>query len=265
MAKTEETALTKVGSFELQPMSADIKEIMAEEMDGLGGIPFDYVKIPSGGGLSFELPGEDEDHPETAQALVGVILYHHPSNSYWHDEYNGGNEQPDCSSLDGHNGVDRATGEIRSCDTCPYNQFGSSSKGGNGKACKNMHAIYLLRSGEPLPIILQLPPTSLKAMSNYIAKSFVLRGKRSYQAITEITLKRQVNADGIKYSAAQFRKLEEIADPAQVAALEKMAKGIADLATKMPDAETPAPAAASDGFAEVSEKDDTQEPLPFKN
>jgi ribosomal protein L12E/L44/L45/RPP1/RPP2 len=264
MAKTEETALAKAGSFELTTLGGNIKEIMSEEMDGLGGLQFDYVKIPSGGGLSFELPGEDEDHPETVQTLTGIIIYHHAQNSYWRDEYNGGNEQPDCSSTNGHVGIDRISGEIRSCDDCPFNQFGSSAKGGNGKACKNGHALYLLRSGDPLPIILQLPPTSIKALSNYIAKSFVLHGKRSYQGITEITLKRMTNADGIKYSAAQFRKAADIADASQLDALAKMAEEIAEISAKAPAAPSDAaPAAQGDGFVEVDENTQ-QEELPFK-
>ena len=42
----------------------------------------DRVKIPSGGGLAFELPGEDDENPESATEIVGVILDHHPSLSW---------------------------------------------------------------------------------------------------------------------------------------------------------------------------------------
>ena len=62
-------------------MSDDLKDIIAEEMDGLGAVPFDIIKIPSGGGLSFEVPGENEDTPTVATELVGIIVDHHPVNA----------------------------------------------------------------------------------------------------------------------------------------------------------------------------------------
>ena len=38
--------------------------MIREELDGLGSIPFDVVKIPSGGGVAFEVPGDDPDNPD---------------------------------------------------------------------------------------------------------------------------------------------------------------------------------------------------------
>ena len=46
------------------------------------------------------------------------------------------------SSHDGKQGVERETGEIKDCALCPYNQFGSDDK---GKACKNVHRVFILR------------------------------------------------------------------------------------------------------------------------
>lgn len=107
MAKNE--VATTEQKFELVTISGELAEAIAEEMDGMGSIPFEKVKIPSGGGLAFELPGEDEDNPTMATELVGVILDHHPVNAYWENKYSGGNEQPDCSSYDGKQGVERET------------------------------------------------------------------------------------------------------------------------------------------------------------
>ena len=47
--------LAVVDNFDLQTISGDLAQAIAEEMDGLGALPFDRVKIPSGGGLAFEL------------------------------------------------------------------------------------------------------------------------------------------------------------------------------------------------------------------
>ena len=79
--------------FKLVTISGELAEAVAEEMDGLGAIPFDKVKIPSGGGLAFEVPGEDEDNPDVVKEIRGVIVDHHPVNAYWFGKYDGNNDQ----------------------------------------------------------------------------------------------------------------------------------------------------------------------------
>lgn len=269
MAKNElvtkgTSAIALVENYDLQTIDSDLQEAIAEEMDGLGTIPLDRVKIPSGGGLAFELPGEDEDHPESSTELTGVILYHHPVNAYWAEKFNGGNEQPDCSSMDGKQGVVRESGEIRGCDNCPYNQFGSD---GQGKACKNIHRIYILREGNPVPLILALPPTSLKPFRDYIGKRILLKGLRSYEAVTRITLKKEKNSAGINYSRAVFEFKGKLADD-QIAAATAMATAVkaTDKAMEVIEDDyvqpTDGPRADADGFINVPE--DVPEDLPFK-
>lgn len=239
---------------------AGFADAIAEEMDGLGSIPFDRVKIPSGGGLAFEVPGEDEDSPESATELVGVILHHHAVNAYWKEKFAGGNEQPDCSSFDGKTGVDRETGECKNCAECPFNQFGSD---GAGKACKNVHRIYLLREGNPVPIILSLPPTSLKYMRDYIGKRILVRGMRSYDVITKITLKKEKNAAGIAYSRAVFTLVSKL-DENQRAEAKAMAETIKQLDKNIDVDEgdySDGQRVDKEGFMNVP--DDIEENLPF--
>lgn len=52
------TALTKVdpAAFQITPISEEVAQVIHEELDGLGPIPFDTVKVPSGGGIAFLLP-----------------------------------------------------------------------------------------------------------------------------------------------------------------------------------------------------------------
>lgn len=261
MAKNE-VAVTNE-SFNLVTLEGEIAEAIAEEMDGLGTVPFDRVKIPSGGGLAFELPGEDEDSPEIERELVGVILYHHPVNAYWREKFEGGNEQPDCSSYDGKMGVDKETGECKSCGDCPFNQFGSGENG-SGKACKNVHRIYILREGNPVPLVLSLPPTSLKFMRDYISKRILLKGMRCYHAVTKITLKKEKSAGGIDYSRAVFTFAGKLT-PEQIAAAEAMANTIKQTDRNIDvsdDYNTAAPtSAAGDGFMNIP--DGIQEDLPF--
>lgn len=262
MAKNEVALLEK---FDLVTLSGDLAEAIEEEMAGLGTIPFDRVKIPSGGGLAFELPGEDEDHPVSSTELTGVILFHHPVNAYWAEKYNGGSEKPDCSSLDGKQGIEAATGEIKDCASCPYNQFGSD---GQGKACKNAHRIYILREGNPVPLILSIPPTSLKPLRDYIGKRILLKGIRSYEAVTKITLKKDKNANGIAYSKAVFEYVGKLNDEqirdvaAMAAAIKESNKNIdVDEADYNVAPEAPAPQVDADGFMNIPEGNGKE--LPF--
>lgn len=222
MAKNE---LAKAEGFQLSVISGDLAAAVAEEMDGLGALSFDRVKVPSGGGIAFELPGEDENNPESSPSITGIILDHHPVNAYWAEKYSGGNAQPDCSSYDGKKGVLRETGEVMDCASCPYNQFGSD---GRGKACKNVHRLYILRENNPVPIILALPPTSLKSFRDYIGKKVLLKGLRCYQAVTKITLKKEVNADNVQYSRAVFTLVDALGADQQdaVEAMRAMVKAV---------------------------------------
>ena len=261
MAKKNELATAE--SFNLVTISGDLAEAVAEEMDGLGSLPFDRVKIPSGGGLAFELPGETEDDTESATELIGVILDHNPVNAYWREKYNGGNESPDCSSYDGKKGVEKDTGEIKDCANCPYNQFGSDD--GGGKACKNAHRLYILREGNPVPLILSLPPTSLRFFRDYIAKQVLLKGQRCWKVLTKITLKKEKNKAGIPYSRAAFTCVDILTEQ-QAAQAEGMKQIIGtqyrDLEIEGDDYNAGSvPAAGGDGFVNVPEG--TAEELPF--
>lgn len=159
-----------------------------EELDGLGPIPFDTVKVPSGGGIAFEVPSDDPESPDSEKSLVGVIVYHHCTNAYWANSFDGKNEQPDCASMDGKNGIDRDSGELRQCESCPQPVW---QRPGRQRQSLQEYAPHLpLREGEVLPLLLPLPPTSLKAFKDYLAKRIVLKGKRAWQVLTQITLKR---------------------------------------------------------------------------
>lgn len=194
---TKNTELIKA-EFQTPTISENFGNIMAEEMEGLQ-FNFDRVKIPSGGGIAFEVPTDNPDEPDMTKEILGVIVDHHPINAYWQNKYEGQNSPPDCSSLDGKFGTGILGG---SCKTCKLNQFGTSEDG-KGKVCKNMHRVYLLRSGDLFPILLTLPPTSIKSFSEFL-KRIISKGLKSYKVVTKVTLKKVQNSTGIAYSQAQF-------------------------------------------------------------
>lgn len=178
-------------------------EELAEDMDGLS-LSLRRVKMPAGGALQYEIPTGDPQNPDYARSLVGVILYNHASNAYWPEgkEYDD-NEPPLCQSVDGKQGHGDPGG---ACATCILNQFGSSATG-RGKACKNMRILYLLRSGEYMPLQLTLSPTSISPFREFMSQAFVARRRVTYGSLVEIGLKRMNN--GNDYSVATFRRLAD--------------------------------------------------------
>ena len=194
VAKKEESAVAEYGSV------ANLGEILAEELDGLTP-SFERIKIPAGGGLAYEVPGDDPDSPDSVKEFKAVILYHHPINCYYKEEYTGGNNPPDCGSMDGKLGIDAETGECKNCAEREFNKFGSGKNG--AKACKQKRRIYLLREGEALPTILSLPTGSLGEFSKYVMR-LLSKGRKTNGVVTKFTLKKAQNSGGINYSQAVF-------------------------------------------------------------
>lgn len=197
--------LTTTNGYVIPTVNENVMSGIGEELEGLT-LSLDKVKIPAGGGLAFEVPGEDPESPDSVKEIVGVIVDHYPLNSYWTEKYNGQNVAPNCYSTDSKTGIGTPGGE---CAKCPYNRFGSGEDG-QSKACKNAHRIYILRSGELYPIVLTVPPTSLKPLSDYLAKRIITKGLRSYGVVTKLTLKKATNNTGITYSQVQFSLVEKL-------------------------------------------------------
>lgn len=177
-------------------------EELADEMDGLH-LNFQRVKIPAGGSLQFELPGDDPENPEYARTLEGVIIYNHAANAFWaegneEDE----NETPLCSAVDGKLGCGEPGGD---CITCALNKFGSGENG-KGKACKNTRVLYLLCDGEFMPMQITLPPTSIKPFNDFYNIAFATRRRGICGSVVSIGLKRVDNGSNT-YSIATFKKL----------------------------------------------------------
>ena len=177
---------------------------VVEDMEGLE-LSFPRVKIPGGGVPQFKMPGEDPDHPVYTGEIEGVILFNHSANACWPEgsEYDD-NTPPQCQSLDGKQGHGDP-GIL--CASCGYNEFGSSGK---GKLCKNMRMLYILRSGDAIPLLLSLPPTSIRPFKNFVNMAFALRRRPVYGSLVKITLK-PVSNNGNEYSVASFTKVRDFA------------------------------------------------------
>ena len=207
---TQNTAMMERTPFLLPDVAAAdtgfTKEELAEDMDGLQ-LGFKRVKIPSGGQLQFEIPTEDPDNPDYAKYLEGVIVYSHNANAYWPtgEDYDD-NTPPACQSTDGKVGYG-APGGL--CADCVYNRFGSDPKGtGKGKACKNQRVVYLLQSGEMMPIQLSLAPTSIRPYTDFVNAAFLSRRRGVCGGLVRIGLKKKNNGKD-DYSVATFQKVRD--------------------------------------------------------
>lgn len=181
----------------LQMNALELKEILQENLGGehISAFELDRVKVPSGGGTTWEVP--TLEGVEDAKAIEGVVIYFKNQNAYWKEKYDGQNNPPDCVSNDGMVGIGTPGGD---CAVCPLNAFGSEGK---GKACKNMRTLFILREGDVLPLVLTLPPTSLKDARKYFLR-LASKGIPYYGVITEITLDKDKNENGITYSKAKL-------------------------------------------------------------
>lgn len=100
--------------------------------------------------------------------LRGIMIFKQKVRALW--DRKSGENAPLCSSLDCVIGT-RRDGTTQACVGCPANEWGSGkSEGGQemrGKACKEMRRIYLLQLGNLLPVLVTLPPTSIKPWDDY--------------------------------------------------------------------------------------------------
>jgi len=177
---------------------------LADDMVGLQ-LSFPRIKIPAGGVLQFEIPGDNPEEPNYTKYIEGVILHSHNTNAYWPDgSYDEDQANPLCSSSDGVTGFGDPGG---ACAVCPLNQWGTGENS-KGKACKNMRQLYILRSGEYMPIQLTLSPTSIRPYNEFFNMVFAAHRRATFGSVVRIGLKRMNNGKD-DYSVATFQKLND--------------------------------------------------------
>ncbi len=180
----------------LRMSASELKELVSENLgsDKLGAGDIKRVKIPGAGATSWEINTLRGD--ESVKELDGIILRITEQRGYWADEYSGANDPPDCQSKDMVTGIPSEDSGLPggSCDACPLNQWGSSPKG-EGKACKETRQIFLLRPGSILPLVINVPPTSLRPLKQYRLSVFDA-GLKLTGVVTRLSLEK-VQPEGV--------------------------------------------------------------------
>ena len=203
--------------------AANAIEALRSNLEGevLSPMDLDRVSVPAGGGVNWIIPTLDGD--ENTPEVVGVIVAVQNCRAYWSSEFGGGGTPPDCVSEDAHTGMGDPGG---SCRLCPMAEFGSDSRG-KGQACKQIKRIFILRPTSMLPLVVNLPPTSLRPATRYLLR-LAGSGLKYQGAVTRITLEKTKNSDGIAYSTAVFALAAKL-DPGQAVAMEEYTKSIGPL------------------------------------
>ncbi len=261
--KKTTTALATLDAFSIanryEGMDPELMAELEDEMSDLdpeSGITCRKIKIPSGGGLAYEVQGEEETDVEYMKEINAVVVFTHRVNGFWAGSYGDDdqNKAPICSSMDGKTGVRIDSGEIVSCETCPLNQFGSATdqKGNQakGKACKNMRRLYLMMDGDPNFYLLTVPPTSIKDVNKQLAK--IMAGGTPYTGLVlKFTLEKTKNAAGVEYSKVVISKAG-LLPPAVSSIAQEMRRQIKEQYQSM--------AITMDDYAAAPEQPTTTEP-----
>jgi hypothetical protein len=182
------------------PITQIRESVQANLGEAIDVVDFQRITVPAGGGPAWIIPTLDGEVMESE--LTGIIASWRDTRARWSvpmSESNGSNP-PNCSSVDARTGIGEPGGD---CRTCRFAQFGSGANG-EGQACKLTRQLFFLRQGNVLPEIINLPPSSLKAVRQYFM-SLAARGLPCYSVITKIGLEKAQNSRGILYSKANFK------------------------------------------------------------
>ena len=220
--------LVTIDSF--LPFKEDAAKIQALAEMNLGDISnisayeLPRIKMPGAGGTTWSLPGLTGDRAE--KKLVSIILAWKPIRAYWPGEF-AGNMPPQCSSADAIFGVGDPGGV---CEDCPLSKW-KTGKNGRGQACTAKVRMLPLEAGGVLPMILAIPPTSLKAWR--VHGTNMLNASVPYWAVvTEIGLKEDKNQEGIAFSRATF-EAQTVIEGEQREQLEGYAKGFQQMLARL--------------------------------
>lgn len=165
----------------------------------------DRLRVPDGKSDFWTVPTLDGS--ESEKELNGIVVMFGDMRGWWSESDPSG-KPPECGSDDGVTGIGKrwdGDEEARhDCASCKYAQFGSDPKGGRGQWCKQTRAVFMLRSDTFLPLVLFLPPTSLKPVQKFFLR-LGSYGQAFNGVETSFSLVKDKNDDGQAYNKVEPR------------------------------------------------------------
>lgn len=187
-----------------------ITECLQTIRDNLAGqkvdeFDLDRIHVPSGKGLSWQISGLVEAEEKE---IRGVVVHQRISRAFWHKGLDEGKKMPpDCQADDSLTGIGNPGGN---CEVCQFARFGSAIKG-SGQACRQTHALFILRPGQLLPAVVVVPPTSLKQIKRYNL-SLISAGHSLSAVETVLFLSSDKNSEGQPFARVEIGMADKL-DP----------------------------------------------------
>lgn len=197
----------------------ELRDLIRENLGGESLSPrdLDRVKVPAGGGTTWEVPSIAGDVAE--KTIRGVVVHRATRRAYWEQSYDetGGGVQPDCFSDDGVLGHGEPGGP---CSDCPFNEF-ESGRDGISKACKEIRQLFVLPEDSLIPIVVNVPPGSIANVKAYFLR--LLRASLQItDVVTVIGLEKAVSKGGKGFSRVTLTAGERL-EPEAAALLREYA------------------------------------------
>lgn len=178
-----------------------IRDALGGESLSIGDL--DRIKVPSGGGTTWEVPTLEGE--VSTKVIEGVIIHNARRRAYWpypmEERPDDDDGKPACQSNDGDFGIGDPGGD---CISCPFNEFGSDIKGGPGKACKETRQLFVLTKDDLLPLVVTIPPASLANVKAYMLR--LLRAQIDLKdVVTHISLEKAESGNKIKFAKVALK------------------------------------------------------------
>lgn len=219
--KSQETALA-VSDFTALSMikdsGGDLMETIHDFLAG-GELRIQHLQrgvVPTGGNIMWMVKA-GKGRPTAVETIEGVIIEAKRSRAWYKVPYeeSGGGSPPDCISLDMRKGVALTEhGPGTDCATCPFNQWGSSSRkggSGRGKACGERIWLFLLRQDHLLPMLINAPTTSLESIDQYLMSILDSGIMQYWRVMTKLTLE-QGNNGAVDYAWIQAENMGPVSE-----------------------------------------------------
>jgi len=209
--KTEAVAVIDETSYPV--LREDAAEFLTEMLAPIGMAEIPKMKVPSGGGSAWEVPGlgGEADVSKSVDVVIGLLLA--KQRTYWGRDFEDSEGGPAaCRSSDGVTGIGSPGGE---CKVCPKAQW-AEEKGGPPPECSEGATAFFFLPGAALPTVLRIPQQSLQAMKAYC---FELASQRVLysQVVTRLGLTKEPRKTGSgDFSKVTFNFVAHVPAPAGV-------------------------------------------------
>ena len=153
----------------------------------VGGMAFSRINVAGAGSSAFQV--SDSETP--IMEFIGVPLAQYPTRRRYRPDAELGTEVPLCHSPDGRTGIgdpgDERAAKGLGCSGCPFSEPGSG-RTDMGRACPERRIVPVLLSGNNVPDMLHVAPTSIRAITNLFG-NMLKRDIAPGEAVVKFTTK----------------------------------------------------------------------------